>query len=105
VFRYQEYLREVHSVRKTWSPCLFSSAETAKIARDSTRIARDVMVQRLSSYGLLQMAHFITTRLDDYYKRRLQDVANDKELEATKRRFMVGKYTINTENITQVRKF
>jgi hypothetical protein len=102
-FRYQEYLRELHSVRKIWSPCLFNQKDTARTALNSTNIARDVTVHRLVSYGLLQSAHFIFTRLDDYYGRRIEDVVNGREIEAIKRRFLVGRIATSREDITQVR--
>lgn len=89
-------------MRKIWSPCTFKQADAAKTALNSTNIARDVIVHRLVSYGLLQSAHFIFTRLDEYYGRRIEDVVNGRELEAIKRRFLVGRVTISREDITQV---
>jgi hypothetical protein len=90
-------------VRKIWSPCLFNQKDTARTALNSTNIARDITVHRLVSYGLLQSAHFIFTRLDDYYGRRIEDVVNGREIEAIKRRFLVGRIAISRDDITQVR--
>jgi hypothetical protein len=107
--RFQEYLRQIYGRKDLWAPCNFRTGlivrghNTTNVCEAAMRVMKDVLLHRLRSYNLPQMAHFIFTRLDEYYGRRLQDVVNDRESNATKRRFLVGKSLLPAENITQVR--
>lgn len=105
--RFQEYLRQIYGRRHLWAPCHFTQSivlrgHTSNLCEAAMRVMKDVVLHRLRSYNLPQMAFFIFTRMDEYYGRRLQDVVNDRETLATKRRFVVGKNPIQSESITQV---
>ncbi|KAF4524022.1 hypothetical protein B566_EDAN006317 [Ephemera danica] len=90
----QEYLRTIYSKRNLWAPYLFRQGLMMRghaaiiVSETAMRVMRDVILHRLRNYNLPQLAHFVFTRVDEYYGRRLQDVVNDKEALAARRRFL-----------------
>ena len=63
------------------------------------RILKEKVFYRLKAYNVTQMVSFVTTRLEEYYIRRLTDVANNR----VKRIKHTQHEDVDCEAIVQVR--
>ena len=73
-------MAEVFKRREEWAICLqlelpTRGHHTNNYVESAMRILKEKVFYRLKAYNVTQMVSFVTTRLEEYYIRRLTDVA------------------------------
>ena len=68
------------------------------------RVIKEKVFQRLKAYNVTQAVHFLCTRTEDYYVRRLVDVANNRMCNPSQSKYHAGDGDVNFNNIVKVNK-
>ena len=75
---------------------------TNNFCEAAVRVLKDQILQRTKAFNIPQLADFLSTRMDDYYQRRLVDVANGRLDNVLTSRSMVNEKNISKSDIKQV---
>lgn len=112
VRKYPKFLAHVDTIyqrREAWALCLHKELPTRgnvtnNFVESAMRIIKEKVFQRLKAYNVTQTVHFLCTRMEDYYIRRLMDVANNRMANPSQSKFHAHDGDVNLDNITKVSK-
>ena len=76
-----------------WSSCYRDDValrghSTNNTVESSMRILKEKIFKRLKAFNLVQLVDFLVTRLEQYYERRLVNIANNRNEELTQSRYL-----------------
>lgn len=102
------YIQVLYERRFEWALCLradlpIRSNNTNNFCESAMRVMKDKILHRTKAFNLLQLIDFVITRLDDHYRCRLIDAANNRLYLDRSSRYMASKSsTIKSESIRQL---
>lgn len=104
------HLEGIFSRRQEWALCykngyMVRSNNNHCYVEPAMRVVKDLIPERKKSYSVLQLIHFVTTKLDAHYERRLTDLNNHRLDKVIQARFLMNSSTdanINWTGITNV---
>ncbi|KAK3507628.1 hypothetical protein QTP70_031676, partial [Hemibagrus guttatus] len=71
-----QHLEETYKRRETWAAC-FQEDLPSSYAVFAKRILKDKVLHQLKAFNLIQMVHFVQTRMESHYIRQLTLAVND----------------------------
>lgn len=101
-----DHLGKIYERRQAWAICLRSDLPTRgnhtnNFVESAMKIVKEKVLHRLKAYNVTQLMHFLMTRLEDYYVRRLTDVANNR-MTSSRSKFNLKKNDVDCDKITKV---
>ena len=80
-----KYAVQLFETRELWALCyrkniLIRGHNTNNFSEATMRILKEKIFDRKRAYNLVQLVHFILSRIDDYYERKLIDICAGKDL-------------------------
>ena len=81
--RFMDYAKKLVEKSELWSSCYRDDValrghSTNNTVESSMRILKDRIFKRLKAFNLIQLIDFLVTRLEQYYERRLTNIANNR---------------------------
>ncbi|XP_041479165.1 uncharacterized protein LOC121426833 isoform X1 [Lytechinus variegatus] len=109
VHKYPKFLAHVDTVyqrREAWADCLqkelpIRGNRTNNFVESSMRVIKEKVFMRLKAFNVTQTVHFLYTRLEAYYIRRLMDVANNRMANPSQSKYNADDGDVNLDNIVK----
>ena len=101
------YCNKLVEKSELWAACYRGDAalrghSTNNTVESSIRILKDKIFKRLKAFNLVQLTDFLVTRLEQYYSRRLANIANNRTDELRHTRYFPKDSDIALANVWQV---
>lgn len=101
------HLKALYERRSEWALCCRSDLpvrgnNTNNFCESAMRVMKDKVLNRTKAFNVLQLLDFVVTRLDDHYRCRLIDIANNRLNVCSSSRFIASKCSINPDLIRQM---
>jgi len=91
--RFIVYAQKLVDKSELWSSCYRDDValrghSTNNTVESSMQILKEKIFKRLKAFNLVQLVDFLVTRLEQYYERRLVNIANNRNEELTQSRYL-----------------
>ena len=105
---FKEYLKRYYTRREMWALPFrdnlpIRNNHTNNFCEAGMRVLKDKILERTKAYNIPQLVDFVSNRLEDYYQRRVLDVANGRLGNVVSSRFMADSSKIMKDDIKPVR--
>ncbi|XP_029907617.1 uncharacterized protein LOC115359339 isoform X1 [Myripristis murdjan] len=105
--RFLHHLAEVYERHEEWAVCLRDDFPTrgpngSSFVESAVKVMKEKVLHRLKAYNATQLVDFVTSRMEGYYVRRLNDVANNRMAGLARAKPLLHANDVDGEIIVQV---
>ncbi|XP_071484474.1 uncharacterized protein [Diadema antillarum] len=104
---FKDYLQSAYSRKSQWA-CLYRTELplrgnlTNNYCESAMRLLKDRVLSRTKAFNIAQLADFLSSHLQDYYERRILDVANGRLGDVLSSKSMVNPVGISKQHVTRI---